>query len=1023
MKKGLLTVLLASLVLVGCQNYDDQFDDLNAQISALKSQVDGLSALSGQVSSLSGTISGLQSGISAAQASADSAALAASAIDLSGLSASLTALQAEVDAIEDAIALAATATEVAALQASLTGVEADLADLLVSNNVYSTTIAITDAASMAAALALGNKVALMNATVTITDASTVADADIQTFVNRIKTMNNTFTYDSGSATGFVPTFDEMISAKAITLTPAGDISFKKLTAATTIRINDDYETKITSVDFGALTSVTDFTDDATVKQIDLTAATNIDLGSLSRLTTTSADPFVLKMKKGATLDIASLDDVSTTGIQEDIYLNIDGAASVTLTAMADGDIGLTNVATASVSNFFGTLDVDSGVETLTVVDGVNLDLAGSSDLVTATLDFAYDYDPALSTATAAIAAAGYSSTYTQDLDDASIDFSDLESLTVTGKLMDLYVDGTELETLSIDATMHDLTISGATDLTTLTVASGSSIGNINLTGTTNLAVADFNHTSNLTDTDATAQKSVTLSATNNTGLTKLHSTGDDVDTLTITGNAALAELDFTGLADDGAETTPTPGVTIWGNALVATEANNTVDADTATSTTGAAGGSADAGNFNDGTSGMDTLKTYLTHIAATSGSTAFVTFDTVQTETDTETTTTSTELNVTDAGDGITTNKATVLKMTPAVANTAAAAKDAIAVKKGFVVTPTTTIVLFNVGSETVTIPAGTGDGPSANRGYTLLGNNAVDAANIASTANKDLASTLGMTLNAYNKGNSYTTVSLIYHNPVRADRSTADLGERYTATEVAAATTTDTRGASGDQLWSTSVKDLVTFTVGTNSVTTSIAATWGAAGGVAYTNTATTLAAIEQAISAAWGAKYGTTGTASAAAIATLVRSAVVGDGTIHVEALQTDSGGHDLDVSISIANSGAATNSSTGANLDWVIGGTNTSGDNSTIATTTAAGIIITLESNSSAVDATSGVVDSSAGNSMTALSTNYTTNTTWAPGTLQTGTTVERTDVRNAEALVDAAASNASAAVLFNRVTWLG
>jgi hypothetical protein len=54
MKKGLLTVLLASLVLVGCQNYDDQFDDLNAQISALKSQVDGLSSLSGQVSSLSG---------------------------------------------------------------------------------------------------------------------------------------------------------------------------------------------------------------------------------------------------------------------------------------------------------------------------------------------------------------------------------------------------------------------------------------------------------------------------------------------------------------------------------------------------------------------------------------------------------------------------------------------------------------------------------------------------------------------------------------------------------------------------------------------------------------------------------------------------------------------------------------------------------------------------------------------------------------------------------------------------------
>ena len=750
MKKGLLTLLAASLVFVGCQNYDDQFDDLNAQISALKSQVDGLASLSGQVSAISGTISGLQSGIAAAQSSAAAANSAASAIDLSGLSASLAALQAEVDAIQASIATTATAAEVSALEADIAAVQADLDDLLVSNNVYSTAITITDAASMASALALGNKVALMNAAVSITDASTVADADIQTFVNRIKTMNGAFTYDSGSATGFVPTFDEMVSAKAITLTPAGDISFKKLTSATTITINDDYETKITSVDFGAVTSVTDFVDDSTVKQIQLTAATNIDLASLGRLTTTSADPFVITMKKGGTLDVTALDDVSTTGAQQDIYLNLNGPASFTKTNLADGDIGLTNVATASISNFFGTIDVDSGVETLTVVDGVNLDLAGSSDLTTATLDFAYDYDPALSTATAAIAAAGYSSTYTQDLDDGDIDFSDLESLTVTGKLMDLYIDGTSLTSLSIDATMHDLTITGATDLTTLTVASGSKIGNISLTGTTNLAVADFNHTSNLTDTDATAQKSVTFSATNNTGLTKLHSTGDDVDTLTITGNTSLAELDFTGLADDGAETSAIAGgVTIYGNALVAVAANNTADADTATATTGADGGSADAGNFDDGTSGMDTLKTYLTHIAATSGSTAFVTFDTVQTETDTETEGVSTvTLNVADAGDGATTNEATVLKMTPATPNTADAAKGAIAARVGW----------HGAASAVVQLRTAN-EGNLLGSAVTLSGDEAVDAAAIASQANKDIASAVGLTLNAYAKGYSFKTI------------------------------------------------------------------------------------------------------------------------------------------------------------------------------------------------------------------------------------------------------------------------
>ena len=67
--------------------------------------------------------------------------------------------------------------------------ETDLADLLTSNNVYATPITVNSAASMASALALGNKVALMNAAVSITDDATISDTDIQTFINRIKTMN------------------------------------------------------------------------------------------------------------------------------------------------------------------------------------------------------------------------------------------------------------------------------------------------------------------------------------------------------------------------------------------------------------------------------------------------------------------------------------------------------------------------------------------------------------------------------------------------------------------------------------------------------------------------------------------------------------------------------------------------------------------------------------------------------------------------------------------------------------------
>jgi len=839
----------------------------------------------------------------------------------------------------------------------------------------------------------------MNAAVSITDAATVPDADIQTFVNRIATMNAAFTYDSGSATGYVPTFNNMVSAKAITLTTAGDISFNKLASATTIQINDDYETKITSVDFGAMTSLTNFSDDGTTaNQINLTAATNIDLASLTRHTSTSALPFTIITKKGSTLDISAFDDVSTTGVQEDLYMELNGPASITLSNIYDGDIGLTNVATASVSNFIGTIDVNAGVETLTVVDGVNVDMAGSSDLTTATLDFAYDSDTALTTANAAIAAAGYSSTYTEDLDDGTIDYSDLETLTITGKLLDLYVDGTQLETLSIDATMHDLTITGATDLTTLTVASGSSIGNISLAGTTNLAVADFNHTSNLTDVDATAQKSVTFSATSNTGLTTLHSTGDDVDTLTITGNTSLAAIDFTGLADDGAETTPTPAVTIWGNALVAVTAANTTDGETDK----ADGLATDLGSFDDGTSGMDTLKTYLTHIAATSGSAAFVTFDTVQTETDTETTgTTTTTLNVADAGDGSTTNEATVLKMVAATPNTADGGSSATTARRGWYVNQQSAngVVQFTING--VSVPASA---------YTLTGNIAVDALNIASTANKDLAAAAGVILDANAKGYSAGTVSLLEY----ANDASTSTDERYTSTSLAAAST-DT-----GSLWTTGREDTFTVTVGTNSVTASLSG---------YSIAGSAIADIEEAIVAAWAYKYGSAGHASLSAIATIADS---GTGLLTFDMLQDDSGGFGKAISFSVSDGSTTTNlggaTRTSGNIGYVIGSTAASTDNSTTASATS-GLIVTLTSPNSGTlqnSILSGVTTRTAAiaASMVEFTTTYTANTAWTGATsVYAGVSQPRTDVVTGEASVAASTSNAVAATLFTRVAWLG
>jgi prefoldin subunit 5 len=991
MKKGLLTLLAASLVFVGCQNYDDQFDDLNAQISALKSQVDGLSALSGQVASLSGSISGLQSGIAASASSAQ----------MTALSASLSALQAEVDAIEASIATTATAAEVTALQASLTALETDLADLLVSNNVYSTDITVNSAASMASALALGNKVALMNAAVTITDDATIADADIQTFIDRIKTMNGTFTYSSGSATGYAATFDELTAATVLDITQAGDISFKKLASATTITITTSYSTKITSFDMGALTTMTSIASGAdgseTANTLTLSSATNVDLGAMTRY----GAALTITTKKGATLDIASLDDVNAAGTQTDITLTLNGPGSVTMSKIDDGIIDLTNVATATVSGFYGELDINAGVETLTTTDSVRIDLDGATDLVTATLDFKNDWDPALTTAQAAVSAALYSTSYLEDYaTSASIGGTDLKTLTVTGELLDLYLDEANLETLSIDATMTDLTISSATDLTSLTVASGSLIGSISLTGSNNLTVADFNHTSNMENKgSSTANTSVSFVVTDNLGLTKLHTTGDDVSTFTVTGNDALTELDMTGLKDQGGATSAT--VNLYDNDLTAVSASNTSDGETDK----ADGASGDAGSFDDGTSGMDTMKVYLTAIAADADNTVQVNFDTVSTETDTETTgTTTTTLNVLGTTSvSSTTNEATVLKMTPATANTADAAKSAIGQIYGMIITPATqgagesgTAGTLQVTTNGVNLfdTSLTGNGTA----LALSGNQDLDIEAIKSSINLSRATSAGVTMDAKRGANSTAAITLREHGNGAAG---AVIGERYTTATAAAAGTTSTNYGMGTD-------DYITITIGSNSVTA----------------TAVSATLLGAAVYTAWAAKYHGSSTASAAAIATMTSPSI--GAAVQLQALawtmnQEDSGGYGKTISVSVT--AGTTTATSAANIDWTIGSTNATNNNTTV--DDGVSTILTLTANDPlvAVPTVTTAVSAAASMAAIALSTTKTTNTDWNEGRTTVGAQEPITDVRNKEDAVAAATSNAVAAVSVSRVTWLG
>ena len=577
-------------------------------------------------------------------------------------------------------------------------------------------------------------------------------------------------------------------------------------------------------------------------------------------------------------------------------------------ALDDGTITLTDVNTATISNFYGTLDIKSGVKTLTTTKSVFVDLDSASSLETATLNMVNDYDPALTTANAAKAAAGNSSTYTGDL--GSIAAAALKSLTVTGNFLDLTLDSGEsnLETLSIDATFDDLSINGLTDLTSLTVSAASAMGDVTLTNTTNLAVADFDHSFSGAAHGTTAATSSVVSVTDNSALTTLHYAADDVGTLTVTGNDALTAIDFTGLSDDGGDTTPAANV--YDNNLTAVSANNTSDGDTDK----ADGLTTDLGNFDDGTSGMDTLKTYLTHVVADADFAGYVSFDTVSTSNDTETAgTTTTTLNITYTN-ATTFNDATVLYEVAGASTTTGGA--ATKGKRSLLldVSRITTMQLYAGGDALLDI---NGDGAAAK--YTATGNSTAAIVNALNNANNTARATAnGVTYSAQDGGNS----TAIVH--IGTERDSA-------VWETTAATVTE--------IYLTA-SDIITFTLGNVTVTTTVTSVGGDFNSVQM---------VTDAVQAAWVAKVTSASQilyqfASANTEASSSISSAKGN-MLTFTAMDKGSAGKGKSISLTAAS----VDGTTSPILPVSYGATSASNDNAS----SGDDVIVTFESNTAGVD----------------------------------------------------------------------
>lgn len=140
MKKGLLSLLALALTVVGCQNYDDQFDELTSQITSLQSTVDGLTGVSSAITALQSTVAAISSAITSGN-SAAAAANAATAASLATVSQTLADLQASLGNV-------AQAGDLAAISSTLADVQADVRELLEANAVINQDITINNAATL-----------------------------------------------------------------------------------------------------------------------------------------------------------------------------------------------------------------------------------------------------------------------------------------------------------------------------------------------------------------------------------------------------------------------------------------------------------------------------------------------------------------------------------------------------------------------------------------------------------------------------------------------------------------------------------------------------------------------------------------------------------------------------------------------------------------------------------------------------------------------------------------------------------
>jgi len=797
---------------------------------------------------------------------------AALADGLADINAVIAQLEAQVDDI-------ASGEDVDAINETLGGLEQDLADLLASNNVYSNPVNIYNVATLDFAEALGDKLNIVNGAINIYAIPEMDSVKLQTVVNRIKVVVGDFNYFAKNSQIATISFDSLSGVSNLIVSAPHDLKFTNLASAGEIVLGTNYDNKVKSVDFGSLATMTSInmgevsfastTVSAAVSKSNSIIYANsnlLDLGSLPYYTPGSLS---ITLDSGASLDIASLDDVDSAGTQSDLNLTIVGASSVVLPNYEDGNFSATDVGTVDLAKWTG----DSGTLSLSEVTHVKLGAVETNIAIGSSSVIDNDLESLIVTAAKGTGTTDVAPTV--KVYSNSVEIAEVGG--VTGDI--LFSNCPSLVTAKITAnSVGTITLENNANLvnTTLTGQAAGVVINNNA-DLENLSIETETVISNIKD----AKLDGVITVTNNSSLVQLKVTSDNIEKLTITGNSDLTSVDLSGLTKIGA--TGKPVVYIYNNDLTATQLKDQSDG-TNDVANGAIG---DLGSITS-VSGLATAKGYLSVVAGDADATAAVYFDTVDVFTNEAGTDSPNHKYVSSAAAQV--DEITVLKITPTTG-----AEAATKAKRSWIIPATAGSLQVNSGSPVTDL---------FRSPVPISTNAAVSLININGETN--YASAAGLTLTAQQGGNSTVDVTLAWHEP---DDASTVIGERHTSASASTGASSATNHGFGDD-------EVITFKVGSNTVTTTVT------GGI----TSSTLATAATAIATAYATKYGPTGTASSSAVASVTTSG----GVITVNGLDPGSRGHGLAVSLSVA--AGTTTATNGLALDWTIGTSLVTTDNKT-------------------------------------------------------------------------------------------